>query len=111
MKKLGMKKGDNLNTVAKKNEKALANQNKKVKKFNNKVYENMLKAAAEEKKAVNKANSNAYNQQKKNLNSVVNTVRKYENMEFENAKNMGKPTKGNTKVKRMARNYNKKVTK
>lgn len=114
MEKLGMKKGVNLKTVVKKNEKALAKQNNNVKNHNKKVYQNMLKAAAEEKKAVNKANSNAYNQQKKNLYSVVNTVRKYEklqNAKNKNSKNRGQPTKGDTKVRRMALNYNKKVTK
>lgn len=109
MNMLGMKKGDNLNKVVKKNEKALANQNKAVKKFNNKVYENKLKAAAEEKKAVNAANVVNYNKQKKNLNSVANIVRKYENLEFQNAQNKGKANNGNTMVKKMARNYNAKI--
>jgi hypothetical protein len=109
MQMLGMKKGDNVNTVVKKNEKALANQNKAVKNFNNKVYENKLKVAAEEKKAVNSANVAAYNKQKEKLNSVANIVRKYENIEFKNAQNKGTGNSGNTMVKKMARNYNAKV--
>jgi len=61
----------------------LRRENNAVKKHNEQVYKNKVKA-----------------------------VRKiYENMEFENAKPSGKPNKGNTKVKKMARNYNKKVTK
>jgi hypothetical protein len=63
--------------------KMLKRENEAIKKHNEKVYRNKVKA-----------------------------VRKiYENMEFENAKNKGEPNKGNTKVKKMARNYNKKVKK
>jgi len=63
--------------------KMLKRENEAIKKHNEKVYKNKVKA-----------------------------VRKiYENMEFENAKNKGRPNEGNTKVKKMARNYNKKVKK
>jgi len=61
----------------------LKRENEAIKKHNEKVYRNKVKA-----------------------------VRKiYENMEFENAKNKGRANEGNTKVKKMARNYNKKVKK
>lgn len=109
MRKLGMKKGDDLEKVVAKNEKELARKNVQVKKFNNKVYENKRNLIAEEKKAVNSANTAAYEKNKENLKTVANIVKKYENLLRKNEQNKGTGNSGNTMVKRMARNYNAKL--
>lgn len=87
MQKVGMKKGDDVNKVVQANKTALKKENEAINKHNNKVYEN----------------------KKKELEKVSNLIKKYENMLRKNEKNVGKANNGNTKVRKMARNYNAKI--
>jgi uncharacterized membrane protein YgaE (UPF0421/DUF939 family) len=87
MKMMGMKKGDKVERVVQANKTMLKKENEAINKYNNKVYQN----------------------KKNELTRVANIVKKYENMLLKNEKNKGMGNGGNTKVKKMARNYNAKV--
>jgi bifunctional DNA-binding transcriptional regulator/antitoxin component of YhaV-PrlF toxin-antitoxin module len=89
MRALGMKKGDKVEKVVAENKTMLKKENEAINKYNNKVYEN----------------------KKNELTKVANIVKKYENMLLKNEKNKGKGNGGDTKVKKMARNYNAKMAK
>lgn len=87
MRYMGMKKGDNVNNVVKKNENMLKKENEAINKYNKKVFEN----------------------KKNELAKVANIVKKYENLKLKNEKPAGAKNNKNTLVKKMARNYNAKV--
>lgn len=84
MRYMGMKKGDKVEKVVQANKAALKKENENINKYNNKVYEN----------------------KKNELTKVANIIKKYENMLLNKEKNKGKANNGNTKVRKMARNYN-----
>jgi|TARA_B100000287_G_scaffold404363_1_gene426979 hypothetical protein len=70
-----------------------------------KTVKQAMQMLKRENDAIKKHNEKVYKQK------VKATRKFYENLEFQNAKPAGTPNKGDTKVKRMARNYNKKAKK
>lgn len=89
MRAMGMTSGEKVEKVVAENVKMLKKENEAINKHNNKVYEN----------------------KKNNLTKVANIVKKFENMKLKNEKVEAKANAANTKVKKMARNYNNKVKK